>query len=81
VSHDQTKWYHVGSHRRAVSLVLLAVSGDAQTQRKATMPQAAAAPPAAGKDTEIRPFKFHASDEALADLRRRGHGDGGVPKW
>src|SRR4051812_24250373 len=24
-----------------------------------------------GGDTSIRPFKFHASDEALADLRRR----------
>jgi pimeloyl-ACP methyl ester carboxylesterase len=55
----------------AVSFVLLAASGHAQTQRDAAMPQVAAAPPAAGKDTEIRPFKFHASDEALADLRRR----------
>ncbi len=28
-------------------------------------------------DTSIRPFKFHASDEALADLRRRI----GATKW
>lgn len=30
---------------------------------------AAAAPPS--DDTSIRPFKFHASDKALADLKRR----------
>jgi pimeloyl-ACP methyl ester carboxylesterase len=54
----------------AVSLVLLAASGGyAQTQ--ATMAQVAAAPHAVSKDTAIRPFKFYASDKALADLRRR----------
>ena len=55
----------------ALSLVLLAVSGYAQTYKEATMAQVAPAPPAASKDTAIRSFKFHASDEALADLRRR----------
>jgi pimeloyl-ACP methyl ester carboxylesterase len=55
----------------AVSLVLLAASGYAQTYKEATMAQVAPASPGASKDTAIRPFKFHASDEALADLRRR----------
>jgi pimeloyl-ACP methyl ester carboxylesterase len=55
----------------ALSLVLLAASGYAQTYKEATMTQVAPAAPAASKDTAIRPFKFHASDEALADLRRR----------
>jgi len=32
---------------------------------------AAAVPRAQAQDTSIRPFQFHASDEALADLRRR----------
>jgi pimeloyl-ACP methyl ester carboxylesterase len=54
-----------------LSLVLLAASGYAQTYQEATMPRVAPAPPAASKDTAIRPFKFHASDEALADLRGR----------
>jgi pimeloyl-ACP methyl ester carboxylesterase len=52
----------------AVSLFVLATSGYAQTHKEA---QAAPAPPGAGRDIAIRPFKFHASDEALADLRRR----------
>jgi pimeloyl-ACP methyl ester carboxylesterase len=56
----------------AAILVLLAASAvNAQTHKEATMVQVAPAPPAAGKNTAIRPFKFHASDEALADLRRR----------
>src|SRR5215207_542249 len=55
----------------AVGLALLAVSGHAQTPKEATMSHIAAAPPAASKDNAIRPFTFHASDEALADLRRR----------
>jgi hypothetical protein len=54
----------------AVSLVLFAASGYAQTY-KATMGQVAPTLPAAGKNTAVRPFTFHASDEALADLRRR----------
>ncbi len=57
--------------RGALSLVLLAAPGYAQTYKEATMAQVAPAPPVASKDTAIRPFKFHASDEALADLRRR----------
>jgi hypothetical protein len=52
----------------AVSLFVLATSGYAQTHKEA---QVAPAPPGAGRDIAIRPFKFHASDEALADLRRR----------
>jgi pimeloyl-ACP methyl ester carboxylesterase len=55
----------------ALSLVLLAASGYAQTYKEATMAQVAPAPPAASKDTAIRPFKFHASDKALVDLRQR----------
>ena len=35
------------------------------------MAQVAPAAPAATKDNAIWPFTFHASDEALADLRRR----------
>ena len=55
-----------------MSLVLLAASGGyAQTHKEATIAQVAPAPPAAGKDSAIRPFEFHASAEALADLRRR----------
>ena len=48
----------------AVSLVLFAASGYAQTY-KATMGQVAPTLPAAGKNTAVRPFKFHASDERL----------------
>jgi pimeloyl-ACP methyl ester carboxylesterase len=55
----------------ALSLVLLTAPGYAQTQKEATRPRVATAPPAASKDTAIRLFKFHASDEALADLHRR----------
>src|SRR5688500_1819057 len=55
----------------AVSLALLAASGHSQTRNEATMAHVAAAPPIASKDDVIRPFTFHASDEALADLRRR----------
>src|SRR5436309_1898010 len=55
----------------ALSLVLLAASSYAQTYKEATMVQVAPAPSAASKDTAIRPFKFQASDKALADLRRR----------
>ena len=55
----------------AVSFVLLAASGYAQTYKEATIAQVAPASPAASKHTLIRPFTFHASDEALADLRRR----------
>jgi pimeloyl-ACP methyl ester carboxylesterase len=56
----------------AASLVLLAASGGyAQTHQDAATAQVAPARSAAGKDIAIRPFKFRASDEALADLRRR----------
>src|SRR5688500_7354116 len=55
----------------AVSLVLLTVSGHAQTHKEATLARTAPAAPAAGKSAAIRPFTFHASDEALGDLRRR----------
>jgi hypothetical protein len=55
----------------AVSLVLLTVSGDAQTHKEATVAQTAPAAPAAGKSAAIRPFTFHASNEALGDLRPR----------
>jgi hypothetical protein len=44
-----------------VYLVLLAVTGYAQSSRETTRAQL---------DPAIRPFKFHASDAALADLRR-----------
>jgi pimeloyl-ACP methyl ester carboxylesterase len=54
-----------------LGLVLLAASGYAQTYKEVTMAQVAPAPPAASKDTAIRPFKYHASNEALTDLRRR----------
>jgi hypothetical protein len=55
-----------------VGLVLLAASGgSAQTHKEPTMAQVAPTRPAAGKNTAVRPFKLHASDEALADLRRR----------
>ena len=57
--------------RGVLSLVLLAAPGYAQTSREASMAQAAPAAPPASRDTAIRPFQYHASDEALADLRRR----------
>jgi pimeloyl-ACP methyl ester carboxylesterase len=55
----------------ALSLVLLAASGYAQTYKEVTMAQVAPAAPAASKDTAVRPFKYHASDAELADLKRR----------
>ncbi len=54
-----------------VSLVLLAASGYAQTHKEATMAHVVAAAPAVRRDDAIRPFTFRASDDALADLRRR----------
>jgi pimeloyl-ACP methyl ester carboxylesterase len=65
----------------ALGLVLLATPGGAQsgaaatrepamsTQVQSTVPPPAAA--AADDGTAIRPFRFRATDEALADLRRR----------
>jgi pimeloyl-ACP methyl ester carboxylesterase len=55
----------------AVSLILLAASGHAQSRTEATMAHVAAVVPAASQDDAIRPFTFRASDAALADLRRR----------
>jgi pimeloyl-ACP methyl ester carboxylesterase len=55
----------------ALGLLLSAAPGYAQTHKEVTMAQIATAPPAASKDSAIRPFKFHAPDEALADMRRR----------
>jgi pimeloyl-ACP methyl ester carboxylesterase len=61
----------ISAAKGALSLVLLAAPGFAQTSQEITMTHVAAAPPTASNDTAIRPFKFHASDESLADLRRR----------
>ncbi len=55
----------------ALGVVLLALPCHAQTYKEATKAQVAPALLAVTKDTAIRPFKFHASEEALADLRRR----------
>src|SRR5687767_11523266 len=55
----------------ALSLIMLAATpGYAQTQKETSMALVAPAL-ATGRGTAIRPFKFHASDEALGDLRRR----------
>ncbi len=54
-----------------VSLALLGASGHAQTRKAATNAHVAVAPPATSQDDAVRPFTFRASDEALADLRRR----------
>ncbi|MGH6613622.1 epoxide hydrolase family protein [Sphingomonas sp.] len=43
----------------------------AQAQDSATSTVTAPAAAAAAQDTSIRPFQFHATDEQLADLRRR----------
>ena len=62
----------------AASLILLAASaGQAQTHEQATEAQVAPAQPSAVRNSAIRPFQFHASDEALTDLRRRI----GATKW
>ncbi len=55
----------------ALGVVVLALPCHAQTYKEATKAQVAPALLAVTKDTAIRPFKFHASEEALADLRRR----------
>jgi hypothetical protein len=55
----------------ALGGVLLALPCHAQTYKEATTAQVAPPPLAVSKDTAIRPFKFHASDEALVDLCRR----------
>jgi pimeloyl-ACP methyl ester carboxylesterase len=52
-----------------LGLVLLTASAYAQTPKELTMTTIATAP--ASADASIRPFTFHASDEALADLKRR----------
>jgi hypothetical protein len=62
-------------HRLATSIlvgaigILLPASAGATNAHAARIGAAATAPVA--DDTSIRPFQFHASDEALADLRRR----------
>jgi pimeloyl-ACP methyl ester carboxylesterase len=55
----------------ALSLVLLAAPGYAQTPKQLTITHIATAPPAVAKDPSIRPFRFTAPDKDLADLRRR----------
>jgi pimeloyl-ACP methyl ester carboxylesterase len=59
-----------------VGLTLIASSGCAKTEPAADTPPSAAAAQraafsAAADADAVRPFRFHASDEALADLRRR----------
>jgi pimeloyl-ACP methyl ester carboxylesterase len=57
----------------AMSLAL-PMSSQAETTHAALAQSGAAPDPAGGQralDISIRPFQFHASDEALADLRRR----------
>jgi pimeloyl-ACP methyl ester carboxylesterase len=52
-----------------LACALLAVTGQAQSTARTPSATTASAPAADG--TAIRPFHFHASDEQLADLRRR----------
>jgi pimeloyl-ACP methyl ester carboxylesterase len=77
-----TTYIKASAHRRllaALALVgtmaiLLAVSSQAETAQPAvalqSTAQVSAEEPPAG-NTSIRPFQFHASDKALADLHRR----------
>jgi len=53
----------------ACSLVLLGAAGPAL--KETTMTSTLTQSPQAPASDAIRPFQFHASDEALADLRRR----------
>ena len=53
----------------ACSLVLLAAAGP--TLKETTVTSTLTQSPQAPASDAIRPFQFHASDEALADLRRR----------
>jgi pimeloyl-ACP methyl ester carboxylesterase len=77
-----TTYIKRSTHRRLLNapalirmmLILLAVCSLTEIARSASAPQrpveaSAAALPAG--DTSIRPFRFHASDKALADLHRR----------
>ena len=77
-----TTYINRSTHRRLLNapalirmmLILLAVCSLTEIARSASAPQSpveasAAALPAG--DTSIRPFRFHASDKALADLHRR----------
>jgi pimeloyl-ACP methyl ester carboxylesterase len=59
----------ISAAKGGLGLLLLTSSAYTQTPKELSMTTIATAPVTA--DTSIRPFKFHASDEALADLRRR----------
>jgi pimeloyl-ACP methyl ester carboxylesterase len=54
-----------------IGLFLLAAAAHADATPPAQGGAVAAATASAADDPSIRPFRFHASDEALADLRRR----------
>jgi Epoxide hydrolase N terminus len=77
-SHPRRTLVVISVAASAFGLVLLAVAWHAQTvpaaeqitpsKERKPMPDTSDIRPG---DTSIRPFEFHASDEALADLRRR----------
>jgi pimeloyl-ACP methyl ester carboxylesterase len=52
-------------------LVMITVSGYAQTQKELSMTQVATAPLSVVEDSAIRPFRVQVPDKALTDLRRR----------
>jgi pimeloyl-ACP methyl ester carboxylesterase len=55
----------------AVAVGILLAAGAAHAADTAPVPNAKAAAAATSGDTSVRPFRFRASDEALAELRRR----------
>ena len=64
----------IGRRRRFVTAALVGALGiflSAAAARAESSVIATAATASAAEDPSIRPFQFHASDEALADLRRR----------
>ena len=61
---------------RTLGMILVVASGCAKAIPKADAPGVTSGPialtaPGKAADASIRPFQFHATDEALADLRRR----------
>ena len=64
-------FFSISRAMRAFSLGLLALPCYAQAVSSADVGSPVSASRTGVQDEAIRPFKFHASEEALADLRRR----------
>jgi hypothetical protein len=68
---SRNRFLYISKVARAFSLSLLAFPGYAQVASSADVGRPVSTSREGVQDESIRPFTFHASDEALTDLRRR----------